>query len=77
MRKKQVKSEMPYYGILPMNPGGERSSLVDGAAGYLAGGLNAKSAYELYPEALLRILRAVAREAEAMKREGVPPFGKA
>ena len=74
--------------LLPQVPGGVRGCAVEGVAGYLNIGLTpmrkllskrfdtGQEAQRRFPEAYMRLIRAVAEEAEKLKAEGVPPFDR-
>jgi len=78
------KREREIRKKLPCNPGGFRDFLFNGIAGYLnvlcfrrnLGRYAIKPVMELYPVAYERLVEAVAREVEALKDDGIPPFGK-
>lgn len=73
--------------LLPAIPGGWRGCLVEGVAGYLSISMASSEAWQTfdpgqeaqrrYSEAYVRLINAVAAEAEKLEEEGIPPFRNA
>ena len=74
--------------LLPQVPGGVRECAVEGVAGYLNIELTpmrklldkrfdtGQEAQRRFPEAYMRLIRAVAEEAIKLENEGIPPFDR-